>query len=106
MAVVPWGLATATSWPVAVTSLMGPLRRATAAEMQTWPQPQTPVAVRRQLALAGDVLTFADESLALPARNVYQDYVHLRDDAAKIRHKLAKNIRLIQPPERCFRIFL
>lgn len=43
--------------------------------------PETPVAVRRQLALAGDVLTFADESLALPARNVYQDYVHLRDDA-------------------------
>ena len=43
--------------------------------------PETPVAVRRQLALAGDVLTFADESLALPARDVYQDYVHLRDDA-------------------------
>ena len=43
--------------------------------------PETPAAVRRQLALAGDVLTFADESLALPARDVYQDYVHLRDDA-------------------------
>ncbi len=41
----------------------------------------TPAAVRRQLALAGDVLTFADQSLGLPARNVYRDYVHLREDA-------------------------
>jgi len=43
--------------------------------------PSTPAPVRRQLALAGDVLTFAGNDLGLPARKVYRDYVHLEHDA-------------------------
>ncbi len=43
--------------------------------------PDTPDPVRRQLALAEDVLGFAERDLALPAEGVYRGYVHLDRDA-------------------------
>ena len=43
--------------------------------------PDTPAPVRRQLTLAEDVLRFADQDMALPAKGVYRDYVHLDRDA-------------------------
>ena len=43
--------------------------------------PDTAEGVRRQLLLAADVLSFADDEMALPAANVYRDYVALDQDA-------------------------
>lgn len=63
--------------------------------------PDTPDPVRRQLALAEDVLGFAERDLALPAEGVYRGYVHLDRDAV-VWNVMAAPRFSFQPKTWCF----